>query len=106
MVRRAVDAHAVIVAVRPQRVRAKEARLEVDWNWRLAGQLCSQGVENRPVLYAKQSGCQDHPRGQFPNGSGPLRSARATTRREPGSDLLARTDEWTGPSRPIRARTT
>lgn len=66
MVRRAVDAHAVIVAVRPQRVRAKEARLEVDWNWRLAGQLCSQGVENRPVLYAKQSGCQDHPRRQFP----------------------------------------
>ena len=48
MVRRAVDAHAVIVAVRPKRVRAKEARLEVDRNWRLAGQHSSQGVENRP----------------------------------------------------------
>lgn len=53
MVRRAVDAHAVIVAVRPQRVRAKEARLEVDRNWRLAGQHSSQGVENRPCFVCK-----------------------------------------------------
>ena len=35
MVRRPVDAHAVIVAVRPHRVRAEEARLEVDRIWRL-----------------------------------------------------------------------
>ena len=97
MVRRAVDAHAVIVAVRPHRVRAEEARLEVDRIWRLGSTGCWK--------FCMQTS-QDHPRGQFPNGSGPLRSARATTRREPGSDLLARTDEWTGPSRPIRAWTT
>ena len=98
MVRRPVDAP-VIVAVRPNGVRAEEARLEVDRIWRLGSTTAGCW---KPTAFCMQTS----PRGQFPNGSGPLRSARATTRREPGSDLLARTDEWTGPSRPIRARTT
>jgi len=96
VVRRAVDAHAVIVAVRPHRVRAEEARLKV------SGQQHGSVLETDLTAFCMKTSL----RGEFPNGSGPLRSARATTRREPGSDLLARTDEWTGPSRPIRARTT
>ena len=99
MVRRAVDAHAVIVAVRPHRVRAEEARLEVERVRRLGSATAACW---KPTAFCMKTSL----RGEFPNGSGPLRSARATTRREPGSDLLARTDEWTGPSRPIRARTT
>ena len=57
MVRRPVDAHAVIVAVRPNGVRAEEARLEVDRIWR----LCSTGCWK----FCMQTS-QDHPRGQFP----------------------------------------